>query len=306
MTAGAAMGAPGTARREAERTSRKAAGLHATARALVSEGKGILAADESIPTISKRLYAFGIEPSEEIRREYRELLFGAPGIEEHVSGAILHDETLSQRSADGLSFPQLLQQRGILPGIKVDTGVRPLAGTQGEVATEGLDGLAERLAGYRDQGACFAKWRAVLDISGSRPSSSCIVSNAHALAMYAAACQAAGVVPIVEPEVLTAGSHDLARCGAATRQVLSEVFSQLQAVGVDLRGVVLKASMVLPGTSSGSPVHAHEVAAATVACLRDTVPSSVPGVAFLSGGQAACRAVAHLDAISRLGPHPWD
>ncbi|MHB1533324.1 MAG: class I fructose-bisphosphate aldolase [Acidimicrobiales bacterium] len=278
--------------------------LSATAEAMVAPGHGILAADESVPTISKRFGALGIDSTFETRRQYRELLLGAPGIEEHISGVILHDETIRQEGADGRPFPQLLADRGILPGIKVDTGAKPLALAPGEVVTEGLDGLRERLEEYVRLGARFAKWRAVITIDGPRPSRNCVVANAHALARYAALCQESGVVPIVEPEVLMDGAHDIGRCDEVTRETLTEVFSQLDLAGVDLKGMVLKPSMVIAG-SKGAPVGIEEVAEATVACLRDRVPAEVPGVAFLSGGQSPETATAHLNAIARLGPLPW-
>ena len=278
--------------------------LKATAQAMVAPGHGILAADESVPTISKRFAALGIESSFETRRQYRELLLSAPGIEENVSGVILHDETIRQETSDGTPFPRLLADRGILPGIKVDTGAKPLALAPGEVVTEGLDGLRERLEEYRELGARFAKWRAVITIGGERPSRNCVVANAHALARYAALCQESGIVPIVEPEVLMDGSHDIHRCDHVTREALTEVFAQLSLASVALGGMVLKPSMVISG-SDGPAAAADQVAEATVACLGNTVPSEVPGIAFLSGGQAPATATAHLDAIARLGPHPW-
>lgn len=278
--------------------------LHQRAADLVSAGKGVLAADESVATISKRFAALGIESTTETRRQYRELLLGAPGIDEYVSGVILYDETMRQQASDGTPLPEMLAARGILAGIKVDTGAKPLAGSEGETVTEGLDGLRERVAEYRALGATFAKWRGVLSIDAHKPTRSCVLSNAHALARYAALCQENGLVPIVEPEVLMDGDHGLDRCGQITRDVLFEVFSQLRALDVDLGAIVLKPSMVIPGTK-GHPASVAEVAAATVSCLRDTVPASVAGVAFLSGGQGSQLATAHLDAMARLGPHPW-
>ena len=278
--------------------------LRATAQAMVSPGHGILAADESVPTISKRFGALDIESSFETRRQYRDLLFTAPGIEENVSGVILHDETIRQEASDGRAFPTLLADRGILPGIKVDAGAKPLALAPHELVTEGLDGLRERLEEYRGLGARFAKWRAVITIGENLPSRDCVVANAHALARYAALCQENGLVPIVEPEVLMDGSHTLARCDEVTREVLAEVFDQLSLAGVNLAGIVLKPSMVIPG-KDGPGADTDQIAEATVACLHDTVPREVPGIAFLSGGQAPATATEHLDAIARLGPHPW-
>jgi fructose-bisphosphate aldolase class I len=278
--------------------------LRTTAQAMVAPGHGILAADESVPTISKRFGALDIESKVDTRRQYRELLFTAPGIEDNVSGVILHDETIRQEASDGRAFPALLADRGILPGIKVDAGAKPLALAPHELVTEGLDGLRERLEEYRGLGARFAKWRAVITIGEKIPSRYCVVANAHALARYAALCQEAELVPIVEPEVLMEGSHDLARCDEVTRDVLSEVFEQLSLARVNLGGMVLKPSMVIPG-KDGPSADAEQVAEATVACLRDRVPPEVPGIAFLSGGQGPAAATEHLDAIARLGPHPW-
>lgn len=276
----------------------------ATAAAMVAPGKGILAADESSGTISKRFAALGIPSTFETRRQYRESLLTAPGIDDHVSGVILYDETIRQSSADGTPFPQVLASRGILPGIKVDTGAKPLAGAKGETVTEGLDGLRERVAEYYGMGARFAKWRAVINIGANMPSRNALIANAHALARYAALCQEGGLAPIVEPEVLMEGDHDLARCDAVTHETLAEVFNQLRLAGVDLQGMVLKPSMVING-ASGPPASVQEVAEATVRCLLDTVPASVPGIAFLSGGQSPQVATEHLDAMARMGPHPW-
>ncbi|MHB1504574.1 MAG: class I fructose-bisphosphate aldolase [Acidimicrobiales bacterium] len=278
--------------------------LERTAAALVCDGKGILAADESVGTISKRFEALGIHSSQEIRRQYRELLLGAPGIEAHVSGAILYDETIRQEASDGRRFPEVLAARGILTGIKVDTGAKPLAGAPGETVTEGLDGLRERIERYRALGAAFAKWRAVLTIGSDKPTEAGIGANAHALGRYAALCQEGGLVPVVEPEILMGGDHDLACCYQVTHRVLARVFAELRANNVDLRAMILKPSMVMPG-SSGPPAGVEDIAAATIGCLMDNVPASVPGVAFLSGGQGALLAILHLDAIARSGPHPW-
>lgn len=279
-------------------------GLAATAAAMVQPGKGILAADESVATISKRFAALGVPSTAETRRQYREGLLVAPGIEAHISGVILFDETMRQATTEGVPFPEVLAGRGILPGIKVDTGAKALAGAPGESITEGLDGLRDRVADYRKLGARFAKWRAVIRIADGLPTRNAITANAHALARYAALCQEGGLVPIVEPEVLMAGHHDLGRCDAVTREVLAEVFHQLRLAQVDLRGIVLKPSMVTAGVS-GPPASVQQVADATIRCLLDTVPASVPGIAFLSGGQAPQVATEHLDAMVRLGPHPW-
>ncbi len=278
--------------------------LGETAAAMVRPGTGILAADESVATITSRFEALGIESNEDTRRAYRELLVGAPGIEAHISGVILFDETFRQSSADGVLIPELLAKRGILPGIKVDTGAKPLAGAPGETVTEGLDGLRQRIADYRALGARFAKWRAVLSIGDDRPTRRAVVANAHALARYAALCQEGGLVPIVEPEVLMEGDHDAERCQEVTRNALTEVFAQLQLADVDLAAIVLKPSMVLPG--KGAPSASPDtVAAATVECLRATVPDTVPGITFLSGGQSPSSATEHLAAMVGLGGHPW-
>lgn len=274
------------------------------AEALVRTGKGILAADESVPTITKRFDALGITSTEESRRCYRQLLLGAPDLADAVSGVILHEETLGQCSDDGSTFPHFLTARGILPGIKVDIGTRPLSGAPGETITEGLDGLSKKVDGYRAAGARFAKWRAVLRIADGQPSPWAVRANADALARYAGVCQEGGLVPIVEPEVLMDGDHDLDTCAEVTRRVLAEVCGHLVMASVDLRSMVLKPSMVIPGVD-GPPASVSEVAAATVRCLLDTVPAAIPGVAFLSGGQPGAVATAHLDAIARLGPHPW-
>lgn len=278
--------------------------LRRTADALVRPGTGILAADESVGTITSRFEAQAVESTAESRRVYRELLLGAAGIEAHISGVILHDETIRQCSADRVPFPELLADRGILPGIKVDTGAQPLAGALGETVTEGLDGLRARIADYRALGARFAKWRAVISIAEDRPTRRAIVANAHALARYAALCQEGGLVPIVEPEVLMDGDHGIGRCQDVTNDVLTEVFAQLDLHEVDVAAIVLKPSMILPGTMA-IPATVDEVAAATVGCLADTVPDSVPGVAFLSGGQRPGVATAHLAAMVRRGPLPW-
>lgn len=274
------------------------------AEAMVRMGKGILAADESVPTITKRFEALDITSTEESRRQYRQLLLGAPDLADSASGVILHEETLGQSADDGSTFPNFLSARDILPGIKVDIGTRALAGAPGEKVTEGLDGLDKKVASYRDAGARFAKWRAVFTIGAGLPSPWAMRANADALARYAGICQAGGLVPIVEPEVLMDGDHDLDTCAEVTRRVLAEVCGHLVMANVDLRSMVLKPSMVVPGVD-GPPASVDEVAGATVRCLVDTVPAAIPGVAFLSGGQPGEVATAHLDAIARLGPHPW-
>jgi fructose-bisphosphate aldolase class I len=280
--------------------------LSATARALVAPGKGILAADESHPTMAKRLATIGLESTEALRLAYREVLLTTPGLGEHVSGVILFDETIRQRTGDGRTFPEVLSQAGVIPGIKVDGGTRALAGFPGEVVTQGLDGLRERLAEYAALGARFAKWRAVIRIGDGMPSRTCTEANAHALARYAALAQEAGLVPVVEPEVLMDGPHDLATCAEVTTTVLRRVYDELARHRVQLDGSLLKPNMVLPGTSSSDRPDDARIAAATVAVLRDTVPASVPGIVFLSGGQSDQEATARLDAINRLAPQPWE
>jgi fructose-bisphosphate aldolase, class I len=279
--------------------------LERTARALVAEGTGILAADESTKTMNGRLQAHGIESTAETRRRYREMLLLAPGAEEHISGVILYDETIRQGASDGMPFPRALAERGVLVGIKVDTGAKPLAGAPAETVTEGLDGLRERLAEYRELGARFAKWRAVIVVDDARPTGPCVAANAHALARYAALCQEAAVVPIVEPEVLMEGRHTLERCADVTERVLRAVFSQLAGQRVLLEGIVLKPNMVVPGADCRHQATVAEVADATLSCLRRVVPAAVPGIAFLSGGQGPALATAHLQAMAERGPHPW-
>ncbi len=280
--------------------------LDEVARAMVAPGKGILAADESTGTIQKRLASIGVESTAETRRAWRELLIGAPGLGRHVSGIILYDETLRQSAADGRRFVEVLDRAGVLPGVKVDRGAKPLAGHPGETVTEGLDGLRERLAEYAGLGARFTKWRAVLAIGPGQPSRACVSANAHALARYAALSQEAGLVPIVEPEVLMDGAHDLARCEAVTTAVLAAVFEELRGQAVRLEGLVLKPSMVISGTACPQRAGVADVARATVRCLARTVPAAVPGIAFLSGGQGDVEATAHLAEMNRRGPHPWE
>ncbi len=280
--------------------------LESVARSLVAAGKGILAADESAPTIEKRLKTVDVPSTEEHRRAYRELLFTTPGVSEFISGVILFDETIRQKASDGNPFPEVLSRLGILPGIKVDQGAKTLAGFPGEKITEGLDGLRERLASFRAMGACFAKWRAVIAIGAGIPTSYCLKANAHALARYAALCQEAGLAPIVEPEVLMDGSHTMERCEEVTTAMLSLVFSELLEHQVALEGTLLKPNMVLSGKECPKQAGVAEVAEATVRCLRRVVPSAVPGIVFLSGGQSAELATEHLSAMNALGKHPWE
>jgi fructose-bisphosphate aldolase, class I len=279
--------------------------LSTTARALVAKGRGILAADESTSTIKKRFDSIKLESTEENRRAYREMLFTASGAQEYISGVILYDETLRQKTKDGVPFPTYLSQHGMLPGIKVDLGAKPLAGFPGETITEGLDGLRERFSEYHKLGAKFAKWRAVIDIGSGVPSLYAIDANAEALARYATLCQEAGIVPIVEPEVLMDGDHTLARCEEVTNLVLDRVFSHLFAARVFLEGMVLKPNMVVPGKKSSQKASPEQVAEATVRTLKRQVPSAVPGIAFLSGGQGPVEATLHLSLINAAGPLPW-
>lgn len=283
-----------------------APGLGETARAIVAEGKGILAADETVSTITKRLVARGIESTADSRRDYREMLFSAPGIDAFIGGVIMQDETIRQNSASGMPLVELLAGRGIIPGIKVDTSVHPLAGAPGEFVTEGLDGLRERLKEYRQFGARFAKWRAVFIIRDGLPTDRCVHANAHALARYAALCQEQGLVPIVEPEVLMDGAHVLERCEEVTGRVLQEVFNALFDQGVSLEGILLKPNMVTAGHDSARQASVEGVAEATLRTLTRHVPPAVPAIVFLSGGQDAVLATAHLDAINRMErPKPW-
>jgi len=278
--------------------------LAKVAQALVAPGKGILAADESSGTIAKRFDGIGVTSTEETRRAYRDLLFTA-GAEDWISGVILYDETIRQNGADGTPFPQLLAAKGVIPGIKVDLGAKPLANAAGETITEGLDGLRERFAEYRELGARFAKWRATYSISETLPSEYCVWTNAHALARYAALAQEAGLVPIVEPEVLQDGTHTLERSAHVTGHVLAAVFTELRDQRVQLEGMLLKPNMVLSGYSATDRAGVEEVAEATLRTLRRHVPAAVPGIVFLSGGQSDEDATAHLDAMNRRGPQPW-
>jgi fructose-bisphosphate aldolase class I len=279
--------------------------LHETAKALVAEGKGILAADESDSTIKKRFDSIGVESTEENRRAYRDLLFTTDGAEEFISGVILFDETIRQSSSEGMPFPKLLDSKGIIPGIKVDKGAKPLALTEGETITEGLDGLRARLEEYRELGARFAKWRATYSIGAGKPSEYCVWTNAHALARYAALCQEVGLVPIVEPEVLMDGDHTIEAASKATGRVLQAVYTELHDQRVDLWGTLLKPNMVLSGYDASNRAGADEVAEATLECFHRHVPAAVPGIVFLSGGQSDEDATAHLNAMNARGPHPW-
>jgi fructose-bisphosphate aldolase, class I len=279
--------------------------LHETAVALVAEGKGILAADESDGTIKKRFDSIGVESTEDNRRAYRELLFSTDGVEDFISGVILYDETIRQSAADGTPFPQLLESKGVLPGIKVDLGAKPLANSDGETITEGLDALRARLEEFRGLGARFAKWRATYTITHELPSEYAIWTNAHALARYAALCQEAGLVPIVEPEVLMDGSHSIERSFIVTSRVLGAVYTELFDQKVRLEGTLLKPNMILSGYDADDRASVGEVAEWTLKCFRRHVPAAVPGIVFLSGGQADEDATAHLNAMNQQGPHPW-
>jgi fructose-bisphosphate aldolase, class I len=279
--------------------------LHQTATALVAEGKGILAADESDGTIKKRFDSIGVESSEDNRRAYRDLLFTTEGVEDYISGVILYDETIRQSGADGTPFPKLLESRGVIPGIKVDKGAKPLALAEGETVTEGLDGLRGRLEEYRQLGARFTKWRAVISIGKGIPSEYCIWTNAHALARYAALSQETGLVPIVEPEVLMDGDHSIERSFEVTSRTLHAVFTELRDQRVAPEGMLLKPNMVLSGYDGSGAASHEQVAEETIRCFKRHVPSAVPGIVFLSGGQSDEDATANLNAMNKLGPHPW-
>jgi len=282
------------------------ADLNKIACAMVAPGKGLLAADESSGTIKKRFDAIGVASTEENRRDYREMLFRTDKtMREHISGVILYDETLRQSSRAGVPFTKIMLDHGILPGIKVDKGPHPLAGFPGELVTEGLDGLRDRLKEYASLGAKFAKWRAVITIGEDMPSSTCIEANCHALARYAALCQEAGIVPMVEPEVLMDGEHDIDVCYDVTEVTLRSLFASLYEQNVLLEGTILKASMVVSGKDCPEQASVDEVAEATVRCLKASVPASLPGIVFLSGGQSDEAATAHLNAMNQMGPHPW-
>ena len=279
--------------------------LAATAQAMVAKHRGLLAADESTSTILKRFNTIKLESTEEHRRAYREMLFTTPGASEFISGVILYDETIRQKTKDGVPFPAYLSKQGMIPGIKVDTGAKPLAGFPGETITEGLDGLRERLAEYYKLGARFAKWRAVIDISPTIPTPYAISANAEALARYAALCQEAGIVPIVEPEVLMDGDHPIGRCEEVTQRVLQTVFDHLFAARIFLEGMVLKPNMVIAGKKSAQKSSPEQVAEATVRTLKRHVPSAVAGIAFLSGGQSPTEATLNLSLINAAGGLPW-
>jgi fructose-bisphosphate aldolase class I len=278
--------------------------LHETARAIVANHKGILAADESTGTIKKRFDAIGVESTEENRRFYRQLLFTAPGMEDVIGGVILYDETIRQSADDGTPFAELLASKGVIPGIKVDTGAHDLAAHPGEKITEGLDGLRARLAEYRELGARFAKWRAVITIGEGIPSAACIRANAHALGRYAGLCQEAGIVPIVEPEVLMDADNTIERCYEVTALTLHWTFTELDIQRVDLKGTLLKPNMVISGKGCADQAPAARIAELTVDCFLTHVPAAVPGIVFLSGGQSEIQATANLDAINRIGG-PW-
>lgn len=276
-----------------------------TARAMVAPGKGIIAIDESTATIAKRFAGVGVENTEENRRAYREMLLTTPNLGEHISGAILFDETLRQSTKAGVPFAKVMMENGIIPGIKVDKGTHPLAGCPGELVTEGLDGLRDRLKEYAALGARFAKWRAVINIGEDIPTSACIEANAHALARYAALCQECGLVPMVEPEVLMDGEHDIEECYNVTEVTLRALFDALYQQNVMLEGTILKASMVISGKDCPEQASVEEVAESTLMCLKSAVPAILPGIVFLSGGQSDEAATAHLDAMNRMGPNPW-
>ena len=280
--------------------------LNKVAKTMAAPGKGILAADESSGTIKKRFDAIGVESTEDNRRDYREMLFRSmEAMSKHISGVILYDETIWQKAKDGTPLVKIIEQAGSIPGIKVDEGTKPLPNCPGEVVTVGLDKLADRLPKYYEQGARFAKWRAVIDIGAGIPSYDCVHANAHALARYAALCQAAQIVPIVEPEVLMDGHHDTQRCEDVTTLVLKETFQELFYAKVALEGIVLKPNMIVPGKKSGKKASVQEVAERTVKVLKNCVPGAVPGIAFLSGGQSDEEATAHLDAMNKIGGLPW-
>ena len=273
---------------------------------MVAKGKGILAADESTGTIKKRFDKIGVENTEDNRRDYREMMFRTgTAMTDHISGVILYDETIRQKAKDGTPLARIIEAAGAIPGIKVDAGAKPLPFHSGETITEGLDGLRERFQEYHKLGARFAKWRAVIDIGGGIPTYNCIAANAHALARYAALAQENDIVPIVEPEVLMDGDHDIARCADVTQWVLKEVFEQLFVADVQLEGMILKPNMVIAGKKCAKQNSVEEVARATVKILKDCIPAAVPGIAFLSGGQSDIDATAHLSAINAIGNLPW-
>jgi fructose-bisphosphate aldolase, class I len=280
--------------------------LEETARALVAPGKGILAADESSGTIKKRFDSIGVESTEDSRRAYRDMLFTTDGAADHISGVILYDETIRQSTADGTPFPKYLEQQGVIPGIKVDLGAKALAGAPGETVTEGLDGLRERLNEYRELGAKFAKWRAVISIGHGIPSEYCLWTNAHALARYGALCLEAGIVPIIEPEVLMDGDHTIERSFDVTSRTLHAVFTELRDQRVWFEEMLLKPNMVLSGYECSEQASDQQIAELTLKCFRRHVPAAVPGIVFLSGGQSDEDATARLNTINAMGPHPWE
>jgi fructose-bisphosphate aldolase class I len=277
-----------------------------TAQAIGARGRGILAADESTPTIKKRFDSINAESTQTSRRDYREMLFRTAAMAEHISGVILFDETLRQDGSDGTPLAEVIKSSGAIPGIKVDKGAKPLAGAEGEKITEGLDGLRDRLREYYELGARFAKWRAVINIDDVLPSAYCVRTNAHALARYAALCQEAGLVPIVEPEVMMEGAHDIDRCFEVTEFTLNTVFDELIAQRILLEGVVLKPNMVLSGLECETQAGVEEVAEMTVRCLKQTVPAALPSICFLSGGQSDLDATAHLNAMNAGFETPWN
>ena len=279
--------------------------MNATARELVAPGKGILAADESTGTIKKRFDSIEVENTEPNRRAYRQMLFTTPGFGEHISGVILFDETIRQSTDDAMPFVELMKAAGAIPGIKVDTGAKPLAGFPGETVTEGLDGLRERLAEYRELGARFAKWRAPMNVGGATPTDFAILANMHAMARYAALCQEAEIVPIVEPEILMDGDHDIATCEAATGRTLAALYEQLAAHRVDLPGTLLKVNMIVPGKGNAVQDDDVAIARATLRCLADRVPADIPGVVFLSGGMSDEQATSRLNEMNKIGGVPW-
>ncbi|MGB9428768.1 MAG: class I fructose-bisphosphate aldolase [Gammaproteobacteria bacterium] len=279
--------------------------LEGIAQQMVADHRGLLAADESTGTIEKRFKGIGLTSTEETRRAYREMLFTTPGAEKFISGVIMYDETIRQKTKAGVPFAEFLAKLGILPGIKVDKGAKPLANSPGETITEGLDGLRERLQEYHKLGARFAKWRAVIDIGAAIPTGYCIRANAQALARYAALCQEAGIVPIVEPEVLMDGAHTIERCADVTMEVLKVVFDELYTHGIALEGMILKPNMVISGMQCPQQAGVGQVARETLRVLKQSVPAAVPGIMFLSGGQSAELATAHLNAMNALGQAPW-
>jgi fructose-bisphosphate aldolase, class I len=279
--------------------------MRTTARELVGPGRGILAADESTGTIKKRFDQIGVGSTEDTRRRYRQMLFTTPGLGEHISGVILFDETIRQSTDDGIPFVKVLEAAGSIPGIKVDTGAKPLAMFKDETVTEGLDGLRERLAEYRELGARFAKWRATIIIEADTPTDFAIFANAHAMARYAALCQEADIVPIVEPEILMDGPHDIVACEDATGRTLDALFSQIREHRLDLPGTLLKVNMIVPGKAARVQVEDREVAEATIRCLNAHVPAEIPGIVFLSGGMSDEEATNRLNEMNKMGGFPW-